>query len=654
MKVKHVLMIAAVLLAMFVAPVVADDKQVIISTDAAESYEFSIPQDLKFNPATAGATLTDTVGVVVHIIDPEAAVSITVDSANGWYLNHEKTDTGYRLQYDMKVDGETVEDEGLVFSTAESAEQEVVFTLKESATKSGEYADTLTFTAQMVASESKERVVYSAEELQKAVDEDIATIYLGADITVDDITGDVTVTQKPYVEITINGNGKTFDGAITVDGKSARYETAALTIKNVNFEADSISKDAFINLGAKGDDSKRYTNHVTVMDCTFADTDGGESIAAIKSYTGGDWNLKVIDCTVKDGMHSFLQLANVEKGLEVVNCNVYSKNGINLNNGPSILMSECTFDVTGYAVRVGVDGADGGSEKTFTITNSNLKSSCDESNDAVIVIRQNAKYSTFDLTGTNLNGDPVFLGEGDATITGGNINKIASQDDLNEAKSTVATGGSIDIGAGEFTLGSFNPSGVSGVTIEGVSPEESIITGGTGTALTEKIADGTTFKNLKFTGGNALRYCYAPSEGSVVTFENCVFDGSTYAVHFDSGKGSLVFKNCVFSGFNALGASLEMVTFEDCTFVGNGKSSYNGANLWGSATMINCEFTFDGTSTYEWIDCMGVGKTYVFTDCTVNGDAYTPDNFESYKDFIDSRNDVTVKINGVDCVLNFP
>ena len=611
MKVKHVLMIAAVLLAMFVAPVVADDKQVVISTDAAESYEFSIPQDLKFNPATAGATLTDTVGVVVHIIDPEAAVSITVDSANGWYLNHEKTDTGYRLQYDMKVDGETVEDEGLVFSTAESAEQEVVFTLKESATKSGEYADTLTFTAQMVASESKERVVYSAEELQKAVDEDIATIYLGADITCDDITGDVTVTQKPDVKITINGNGKTFDGTITVDGKSKRYETAALTIKNVNFEADSINYDAFINLGSKTEtNAKRYTNGVTVEDCTFTDTNGDEGIVAIKSYTGGDWNLKVIGCTVNEGMHSMLQVDNIEKGLEVTDCKVYSKNGINLNNGPSILMSECTFDVTGYAVRVGVNGADGGSEKTFTITNSNLKSSCDASDDAVIVIRQNAKYSTFVLTGTNLNGDPVFLGEGDATITGGNINKIASQDDLDDAKSTVATGGSINIGAGEFTLGSFNPSGVEGVTIEGVSPEESVITESTGynSAFTGTIAKDTTFKNLKFTGYNALRYCYGSSD-SVIEFENCVFEAiGSYGIHFDGLNGAeLVFNNCKFYGWNSYGSG-GSAEFYNCEFYSNGNYAY--VRPYSETTFNNCYFgegmSVDKTlTTVTFVGCTG-------------------------------------------------
>ncbi|MBQ2424575.1 MAG: pentapeptide repeat-containing protein, partial [Alistipes sp.] len=154
-----------------------------------------------------------------------------------------------------------------------------------------------------------------------------------------------------------------------------------------------------------------------------------------------------------------------------------------------------------------------------------------------------------------------------------------------------------------------------------------------------------TFKNCKFEGSNGLRDCYA---GETVVFENCVFDGSSiYGVHFDGGANDVIFRNCTISGFNALGAQLTLVTFENCTFVGNGKSGYNGANLWGSAKLVNCEFTFNGTTANEWIDCIGADKTYEFTNCTVNGVAYTAENRADYNIF--SRNDATVKINGVDC-----
>jgi hypothetical protein len=98
-----------------------------------------------------------------------------------------------------------------------------------------------------------------------------------------------------------------------------------------------------------------------------------------------------------------------------------------------------------------------------------------------------------------------------------------------------------------------------------------------------------------------------------------------------------------------INSALTLVTFENCTFVASGKSGYNGANLWGSTELINCEFTFDGTAATEWIDCIGADKTYKFTNCTVNGVAYTAENHADYNIF--SRNDATVKINGVDCQL---
>ena len=104
------------------------------------------------------------------------------------------------------------------------------------------------------------------------------------------------------------------------------------------------------------------------------------------------------------------------------------------------------------------------------------------------------------------------------------------------------------------------------------------------------------------------------------------------------------------SGFNALAGDIEMVTFEGCTFKGNNKSAYNGANLWGSAKMINCEFTFNGTTANEWIDCKGTDKTYEFTNCTVNGVAFSAENYETYNKIF-SSNHSTVKINGVDCAM---
>ena len=67
--------------------------------------------------------------------------------------------------------------------------------------------------------------------------------------------------------------------------------------------------------------------------------------------------------------------------------------------------------------------------------------------------------------------------------------------------------------------------------------------------------------------------------------------------------------------------------------------------------MIACEFTFNGTAATEWIDCIGADKTYEFTNCTVNGVAYTPDNYTEYGKIFSRVDKKIVKINGVDCEM---
>lgn len=245
-------------------------------------------------------------------------------------------------------------------------------------------------------------LVSSIEELRSAIENGFTYITFAANIT-----GDVTVTQKPNVKITIDGNGYKFNGVITVDGKSERYENAALTIQNVNFEAETLSADAFIRLGH--DDAARYTNNVTVKDCTFS----GNGFVAVKSYTGGDWNVTLKNLTVNEGMHSLCQFANIEQGLKIVGCKVYSKNGANLNNTPSLEMSGCTFDVTGYAVRFGV--SDSTLNGNFVIENSTLASACNDG-DAVIMFRGTVSGSTLTLRNTTITGSTEMKGHDAVTI----------------------------------------------------------------------------------------------------------------------------------------------------------------------------------------------------------------------------------------------
>lgn len=238
--------------------------------------------------------------------------------------------------------------------------------------------------------------VTSVEELQKALDDakDGDTIQMDSDIT-----GDLTVTQKPNVKITLDGNGHKLSGVLTVDGKSGTYTTAGLTVKNVNFKADSISADACIQLG-DGTSATRYTCNVTVEDCTF-DVPGA---VGIKSYTGGDKNLKVINCTATENAHSLIQAKGID-GILVENCTVKSKNGLNFNNSDNVKVIGCNVDVKGYAVRFGESSGGVGAAETYLIKDCTLKSA-NEDGDATIILRGTADNSTLTIMNTTIEGSP--------------------------------------------------------------------------------------------------------------------------------------------------------------------------------------------------------------------------------------------------------
>ena len=250
-------------------------------------------------------------------------------------------------------------------------------------------------------------LVETVEELQAALDAaaDGAVIHLGGDIT-----GDVTVTQKPNVKLTINGNGHTFAGVITVDGKSATYTTAGLTIQNVTFKADSISADACIRLG-NGNNFTRYTCNVTVDNCTF-DVPGA---VGVKSYTGGDKNLTISDCTATSAAHSLVQAKGID-GILVEGCTVNSKNGLNFNNSDNVVVRGCTVNVKGYAVRFGESSGGVGAAETYRIENSSL-TSANADGDATIILRGTADNSTLTIVNTTIVGTPDIA----TTATGATV-----------------------------------------------------------------------------------------------------------------------------------------------------------------------------------------------------------------------------------------
>ena len=246
-----------------------------------------------------------------------------------------------------------------------------------------------------------ETIVYNATELQAALDaaeEGTTTIRLATDVE-----GEVTLAQKPNTEVVFDGGGNTFSGVLTIDGKSATITTAGFTVKNLKFTAPvsraAASSDACIRLG-DGTNATRYTCNVTVENCIF-DAPG---LVGVKSYTGGDKNLTITNCTATENAHSLVQAKGID-GVVVKKCEVQSKNGMNFNNSDNVTVEECTVDVRGYAVRFGESKGGTGAKETYLIKNCSLKSA-NEDGDAVIILRGTADYSTLTIENTTIEGDP--------------------------------------------------------------------------------------------------------------------------------------------------------------------------------------------------------------------------------------------------------
>ena len=255
-------------------------------------------------------------------------------------------------------------------------------------------------------------VVNDAAELQAALNaaQDGAIINFGADIT-----GNVVAAQKSGVNVTINGNGHKFNGVMTVFGNGNQAGAEALRIKNINFVAAEGAASCIVSPDRSVNNKYSYAHNVTIEGCTFTDPDGAVNCAAIRHEDGGDKNWTVKACSADSTMHSLLQVQNVEGELLVENCVVNTKNGINLNSCTDVTVSNCEFNVKGYAIRFGVgSGGDPAAAKNFVVADSVLKSECNDG-DAVIIFRASAVNAILNLNNTTIEGTTEISGATTAT-----------------------------------------------------------------------------------------------------------------------------------------------------------------------------------------------------------------------------------------------
>ena len=259
-------------------------------------------------------------------------------------------------------------------------------------------------TYEVIANSTTYATASTAAELQAALDNaaNVNLIVLTADIE-----GDVTVKQIENRVITVDGDGHKYAGVFLIDGNSAQEATSGVTLKDINFKADTISADACIQLG-NGTTVTRYTCNVTVENCTF-DVPGA---VGVKSYTGGDKNLKIVDCKTTATLHSLAQLKGIN-GVLVDKCTVNSVRGINFNNSLNITVQESTFDVQKYALRFGESANT--TVENYAIINSTLTSDCLDG-DAVIVLRAGATNANLTITNSTYTGSLPMSGHDNANV----------------------------------------------------------------------------------------------------------------------------------------------------------------------------------------------------------------------------------------------
>ena len=188
--------------------------------------------------------------------------------------------------------------------------------------------------------------VYTAEELQAAINAAKATDATNEIRLAADIEGNVTVVEKENVKLVINGFGYKYDGTIKVHSSSNHYATAAFTVKNVNFETATPSIN-FIEALENG--SERYSTNITAEACTFAAT--GEAVDTVVGLQiKSSKNAKAIGCTATD-MHSLIQAQSCDETVVVKGCTINGKNGVAFKQVKAATVENTTIVAKEYGIR---------------------------------------------------------------------------------------------------------------------------------------------------------------------------------------------------------------------------------------------------------------------------------------------------------------
>lgn len=225
----------------------------------------------------------------------------------------------------------------------------------------------------------------------------VTKVVLGADLQ-----GEVFVHQKDYTDIIIDGNDQKFkfDGTIKIHTGSS-YNSGQLLIRNVAFETERVlldKGDPYFNFvmpndfGVENGVTRRYSNNVTVENCTFTATGAAQNIAVGVQAKSVNGYLKVVDCTANN-LHSLIQAQSCGADVTVQGATINGKNGVAFKQVRNAIVEGCTINTAAYGIRF-----DGNIDNySLTVKDNNVTAV-----QPLIVRKMTGKNNTITLEGTNV------------------------------------------------------------------------------------------------------------------------------------------------------------------------------------------------------------------------------------------------------------
>ena len=478
--------------------------------------------------------------------------------------------------------------------------------------------------------------IKTAEGLQAAIN--AAVVGTANEFTLDaDIEGDVTINQKEGVNITINGNGKKFDGTIFVDGKNRHNGAETLVIKNIKFETSTTAAETkYFIKGLTAGNS--YPHNITITDCSF------ESTVAKNYNLCGIWfqqfyKLNVINCYAKN-IHSLLQAQSCDNYVNVEKATIQAcKSGISFGNTANATLKNSVLNTVEYGVR----GDGNASRGNLVIEGSKIQAATPViirkmTTDGYKVTMNNntldKKSGFYHVVFTNGKDDEAYAAPtGNFEYTGFNADwvvfpytwEVSTGDELlaalDYAKSnteTVVFKNDIEMTANQSNA--YGKTGINilnGQTLDGAGHTFKVNNAGA-TWDSAISTTGGTIKNITVAKGfRGIFVNHNSTHSEKVILKNVFIEGPTYTLNCDQGTNKgLEATNCTFNGWTSYAATIGEIKFNNCSF-GKG-AGYSTCVPYTATTFTNCDFC----ANYEMYN----GKYATLVNCTSDSELLTPAN----------------------------